>query len=189
MCKLCQDIIIREQFHPQYVQKNKQKTQPKSQTTASKHFKSPFLCVQGHLMRKVERPVDCVGVQWAMSRQFQLSNTLYIVILEAAVSMYLERGQESRCYVFRLRLRHNIAHVMFLLLSQMLEVSQYPITLLKYHHYLLALIPSYLGSAQHVVFFHCPVFAVMTSSTSFSNITFVTFRLLFCLLDLRRMSI
>ena len=41
-------------------------------------------------------------------------------------------------------------------------------------HHLPALIPFYLWSAQHVTFFHSPLFTVMASSTPFSNISFVT---------------
>ena len=42
------------------------------------------------------------------------------------------------------------------------------------HHHLPGLIPCYLGSAQHIIFLHSPLFAVMTSSTHFFNISFVT---------------
>ena len=42
------------------------------------------------------------------------------------------------------------------------------------HHHLPALIPFYLWSAQHVIFFHSPLFAVLASSTPFSSIAFLT---------------
>ena len=41
-------------------------------------------------------------------------------------------------------------------------------------HHLPALVPSYLGSTQHVMFSRSLLFAVMASSTPFSNISCVT---------------